>query len=92
MHKLKTAEEMFGLYDKVSYLINENHNLWQTIKALLSRGNLILLHNTSTGKDEILDFNCNLCEKVGNCTIHEGTYVVGDCHHLEYKEGWEEVG
>lgn len=90
-HKLKTGEEMFGLYDKVDFLINEAER-WKTIvKALLSRNNLIVLHNKDTGEDEILSFNCNLCDKVGNC-MTEHLVDAAICPNLEYKDGWEEVG
>ncbi len=84
MTKLLSAQQMYGVHEKVDRLM-------RIVKALLSRNNLIVLHNKATGEDEILDFNCNLCDRVGNCTIHQETYIIGDCHHLEYKEGWEEV-
>ena len=92
MAKLKTASEMFGLYDKVDFLINEAER-WKTIvkKDLADRGKIVL-RNVTTGEDEILSFNCNLCGKVGNCSIHKGTYIIGDCPYMEFREGWEEVG
>lgn len=89
--KLKTAEEMFGLYDKVDFLINEAER-WKAIakKDLADRGKTVL-RNTSTGEDEILSFNCNLCDKVGNC-ITEHLVDAAVCPNLEYKDGWEEIG
>ena len=82
---LRTAQEMYGLGEKIDRTLG-------IIKAHLAEHGRIALHNKSTGEDVILDFNCNLCGKVGNCSIHNGTFVIGDCHHLEFKEEeWVEV-
>ena len=91
MTKLLTAEEVAsGALGQIDYL-NQELTRWKTItKSILARQGEIVLHNALSGEDEIQSFNCSLCEKVGNCTVHKGTYII--CDRLEYKEGWEEIG
>lgn len=81
--ELRTAQEMYGLEEKIDRLM-------EIVKADLADRGKIVLHNTTTKKDEILSFNCNLCNKVGNCVT---THLVeaSMCHHLEFKEGLVEV-
>lgn len=91
--KLLTAEEVAsGGLGQIAYLNQELDRVKMWVKKDLADRGKIVLHNVAIGEDEILYFNCHLCEKVGNCDLHKGTYIIGDCHHLEYGDRWEEVG